>query len=70
MSDLSRAQWKKAARSNSANSGCVEIADNIEGLPGITAIRDSKRPQDGAHVVPNAAFAAFLTDAKTGHYNS
>jgi uncharacterized protein DUF397 len=66
MTDLSRARWRKAARSASANGGCVEIAGN---LPGVTAIRDSKRPEDGAHVVDHAAFAAFIDDAKAGRYN-
>jgi hypothetical protein len=66
MTDLSRAQWRKAARSNGATTGCVEIATN---LPDVIAIRDSKRPDDGAHVVDRAAFTAFLTDAKAGHYD-
>ena len=52
MTDLTQAQWRKATRSGSANGGCVEIASN---LPGVTAIRDSKRPEDGAHVVDRAA---------------
>lgn len=66
MTDLSSALWRKAARSHGGNGGCVEIAGN---LPGVTAIRDSKRPEDGAHVVDRAAFAAFLADAKAGHYD-
>lgn len=66
MIDLSRAQWRKAASSTSGTGGCVEIASN---LPGVVAIRDSKRPEDGAHVVNRAAFAAFLADAKDGRYN-
>jgi hypothetical protein len=66
MTDLSHAQWRKATRSGSANGGCVEIASN---LPGVIAIRDSKRPGDGAHVVDRAAFAAFLTDVKVGRYD-
>jgi hypothetical protein len=66
MIDLSRAIWHKATRSGTGNGGCVEIAGN---LPGVTAIRDSKRPEDGAHVVDRAAFAAFLADAKTGRYD-
>jgi Domain of unknown function (DUF397) len=66
MTDLSQARWRKASRSTSGNGGCVEIAGN---LPGVTAIRDSKRPDDGAHVVPREAFAAFLADAKTGRYD-
>ena len=50
MTDLSHAQWRKATRSGTANGGCVEIASN---LPGV-AIRDSKRPEDGARVVDRA----------------
>jgi hypothetical protein len=66
MTDLSRAQWRKATRSGSANGGCVEIASN---LPDVIAIRDSKRPEDGAHVVDRGAFAAFLADVKVGRYD-
>jgi Domain of unknown function (DUF397) len=66
MIDLTHAIWRKAARSGQANGGCVEIAGN---LPGVTAIRDSKRPEDGAHVVEWAAFAAFVADAKAGRYD-
>lgn len=65
MPDLSKAQWRKAARSTSGSGGCVEVAFN---LTGVTAIRDSKRPEAGAHVVDRAAFAAFLADVKAGRY--
>ena len=67
MTDLSQAQWRKAARSGSDNGGCVEVAGN---LPGVTAIRDSKRPEDGAHVVDRSAFAAFLAEVKAGRYDA
>jgi hypothetical protein len=65
MSDLSRAVWRKASLS-AANGGCVEIAAN---LPGVIAIRDSKRPEGGAHVVRRPAFAAFLADVRVGRYD-
>jgi Domain of unknown function (DUF397) len=65
MIDLSRAAWRKASRS-STNGGCVEIAAN---LPDVVAVRDSKRPEGGAHVVSRAAFAAFLADARAGRYD-
>jgi hypothetical protein len=67
MTDLSGAIWRKATRSTSGNGGCVEIAGN---LPGIVAIRDSKRPEEGAHVVERSAFAAFLADVKAGRYDA
>jgi hypothetical protein len=65
MNDLSQAAWRKASMS-SQNGGCVEVAANLHG---VTALRDSKRPGDGAHVVGRAAFAAFLADAKAGRFD-
>lgn len=65
MTDLSQAQWRKATRS-SQNGGCVEVAAN---LPAVIAMRDSKRPEDGACVVDRAAFAAFLADIKASRYD-
>ena len=66
MTDLSAAEWRKASRSTGSNGGCVEIAAN---LPRVTAIRDSVRPGDGAHIVTPEAFAAFLRDVKAGRYD-
>lgn len=65
MTDLSHAIWRKASLS-AHNGGCVEIAAN---LPGVTAIRDSKRPEGGAHIVDRVAFAGFLADVKGGRYD-
>lgn len=65
MTDLSHAIWRKARRSQ-WNGGCVEVAANLRG---VVAVRDSKRPQAGAHVVGRAAFAAFLADARAGRYD-
>jgi hypothetical protein len=66
MVDLSQATWRKAARSNGANTGCVEVAVD---LLGVTAVRDSTRPYAGAHVVSLAAFGEFLADVKSGRYD-
>jgi hypothetical protein len=48
------------------NGGCVEVASN---LPGVIAVRDSKRPEGGAHVIGREAFAAFLADARGGRFD-
>jgi hypothetical protein len=66
MIDLSQAAWRKASKSAPNNGGCVEIAAN---LPGVIAVRDSKRPEGGAHVVERATFATFLADLKAGRYD-
>ena len=65
MNDLSQAIWRKSSLS-ALNGGCVEVAVN---LPGITAVRDSKRPEGGAIVVDRAAFARFLLDVQRGRYD-
>jgi hypothetical protein len=65
MPDLSGAVWYKATASQD-NGGCVEVAAN---LPGIVAVRDSKCPTAGAHMVSRAAFADFLASARAGHFD-
>ncbi len=65
MTDLAQAAWRKATASQN-NGGCVEVADN---LPGIIAIRDSKHPARGAHVVTETAFAEFIAAARAGRYD-
>lgn len=66
MINLSQAQWRKSSRSGGSNGACVEVAAN---LPGVIALRDSKCPEAGAHVVSHGAFAAFLADVKAGRYD-
>jgi Domain of unknown function (DUF397) len=65
VNDLSQAIWRKASLS-ALNGGCVEVAVN---LPGLTAVRDSKRPEGGAHIVDRTAFARFLLDVQGGRYD-
>ena len=65
MIDLSQSIWRKASLS-AQNGGCVEVAAN---LPGVTAVRDSKRPDGGAHVIDRSAFATFLKDVQRGRYD-
>jgi hypothetical protein len=64
MTDLSQAIWRKATLS-AHNGGCVEIAANLRG---VTAVRDSRHPGGGAHVVDRASFAAFLADVRQGRF--
>jgi hypothetical protein len=66
MIDLTDADWHKSSYSNGGNGGCVEVASN---LPGVTLIRDSTRPSDGALEVTPAAFGNFLDDLKAGKYS-
>ena len=56
--DLSRAVWRKSARSNGNGGACVEVADN---LPGIVAVRDSKNPDGPALIVSRDEWASFIT---------
>ena len=65
MIDLSQAIWRKASLS-AYNGGCVEVAAN---LTGVAAVRDSKCPEGGAHVVNRTAFAKFLVDVQGGRYD-
>jgi hypothetical protein len=65
VNDLSQAIWRKASLS-AYNGGCVEVAVN---LPDVIAVRDSKRPEAGAHVVDRAAFARLLLDVQRGRYD-
>jgi hypothetical protein len=65
VTDLSQAIWRKA-RLSALNGGCVEVAAN---LSGVTAVRDSMRTADGAHVVDKTAFARFLADVQGGRYD-
>jgi len=44
----------------------VDVAAN---LPDVIAMRDSTRPEAGAHIVSPTAFAAFLDDVKAGRYD-
>jgi hypothetical protein len=41
--DLSRAEWRKASRSNEDGGNCVEVAS----VPNTVALRDSKDPNGG-----------------------
>lgn len=50
-------RWRKASRSNSNGSECVEVADN---LPGRVLVRDSKDTAGPVLAFSPTAWAAFV----------
>ena len=66
MEDLSRAQWRKATKSQ-ANGNCVELAQ-LSG--GRVAVRDSKDGGLGpVHIYTAAEIAAFFDGVKAGEFD-
>jgi hypothetical protein len=65
MADELELSWRKASFSGNGGGSRVEVGT---GLPGKVAIRDTKRREDGMHVIESANFAALLTDVKAGRY--
>jgi hypothetical protein len=65
--DLSQTTWRKAKASTGSNGGCVALAVDLP--PGVAAMRDSTRPDAGAHVTNRSALAALLQDVKSGRYD-
>lgn len=63
--DLSNAVWRKSSYTNAEGGNCVEIA---EGFPGVMPVRDSKRPQGPALVLPIARWATFVEAVKNGPF--
>jgi hypothetical protein len=61
--DLTGAIWRKSSYSGGNGGNCVEVAGNLRG---VVAVRDSMRPEDGAHVIDRAVFAALIDDIKAG----
>jgi len=55
--NLAAAQWRKSSYSGGCGGNCVEVATN---LPGMVAIRDSKRPAARPLVVTAVQWRALL----------
>jgi hypothetical protein len=64
--DLSRAVWRKAARSNGSGGACVEVAAN---LPGVVAVRDSKDPSGPALIFSPDQWRVFLSRTTAGQFD-
>jgi len=64
--DLSRAVWRKSARSGGTGGNCVEVARN---LPGIVAVRDSKNPDGPSLVFTPAEWAKFAAHVQGGEFD-
>ncbi|MFK0190303.1 DUF397 domain-containing protein [Kitasatospora sp. NPDC090308] len=65
--DLSSARWVKS--SHSGNGGnCVEFTAEFTATHGIVPVRDSKDPHGPALLFTGAAFAAFVTAVRAGHF--
>lgn len=65
--NLPGATWRKSSYSSGSGGACVEVAAN---LPGVVAIRDSKHPAGGAHLVERSAFRALLRGVKSGRFDT
>jgi Domain of unknown function (DUF397) len=64
--DLSRAEWRKSARSGGTGGNCVEVATN---LPGVIAVRDSKDPDGPALAMTPAQWRSFTAGVKLGDFD-
>jgi hypothetical protein len=66
MEDEIELSWRKSSYSGNGGGSCVEVGT---GLPGKLAIRDTKRHEDGMHVVTAEAWSAFLEGIKKGEFD-
>ncbi|WP_106584686.1 DUF397 domain-containing protein [Murinocardiopsis flavida] len=53
--EVSLASWRTSSYSGT-NANCVEVSD----LPGSSAVRDSRHPQDAVLPFPSTEWAAFV----------
>ncbi|SCL33099.1 protein of unknown function [Micromonospora nigra] len=60
---MTGAKWRKSSKSGSNGGACVEVADN---LAGVVLVRDTKDRDGGTLAFGPAAWAGFVSMAKTG----
>ncbi len=63
--DLVHAAWRKSSYSGHANSNCVEVLGDGRAM----AVRDSKKPGDGALIFARGEWRAFLRGIKDGQFD-
>jgi hypothetical protein len=63
--DITTPFAKSTYSSGGDQNDCVEVAHTADGG---RAVRDSKRPDDGTHHFPPAAWSAFLTTVKANGF--
>ena len=64
--ELDNAVWRKATRSGSDGTDCIEVAPLSEGRVGI---RDTESPDATPYVVRGSVWAAFIDGAKKGEFD-
>ena len=64
--DLSRAVWRKSARSGGTGGNCVEVARN---LPGVVAVRDSKNPDGPKLIFTPDEWEMFAAGIRGGEFD-
>jgi hypothetical protein len=64
--DLSKAQWRKSARSGPYSDNCVEVAF----VGSAIAVRDSKDPAGPVLVFTPGEWDAFVAGAKDGEFDA
>ncbi|WP_214416362.1 DUF397 domain-containing protein [Sphaerisporangium fuscum] len=65
--DLNNAQWRKSSFSGDTGGHCVEVASN---LPGLIALRDSKKPHTRPLLLLPDEWVIFLKSLKQGRSHS
>ncbi|MGW2109859.1 DUF397 domain-containing protein [Streptomyces sp. NPDC001948] len=55
------ARWRKSSHSNTSGGNCLEVADGHQDL---VPVRDSKRPEGPALVIPASAWTPFVEAVK------
>jgi hypothetical protein len=67
MNDLVGAIWRTSSRSNDQGL-CVEVADNLVGILGVVAVRDSKEPAGPTLAVSPPGWTAFVDAIRVGRF--